>query len=895
MSTRVDTLTISVAAGAGGLIAAWVAIGNASSMTDRDVMSFIAPIFDLGAAVFLASAARSARATRTRLAWGLLALGMVAYAAGGGVDAWITIVEAGSPGPSPADLGSVAFDFVLVGSLLLFPVPLRARREAFRLAVDAAIVILGGGMLAWHSLLLPALGAPGQDVMSTLLSLAAPIGDLLLLFGLATIALRRPPGIAPRALAALVGGLALMFIADVASGELALAASTDRRWIDLVNLGASLGIAAAAYFQTRNSTLPSTVGANELGRWQMALPYAGLAAGFGVLLAGAAGTIGGSVAGFLSGAVCLTVLVLIRQELTSRENARLVSDGVRRESEARYRSLAGQASDVVLLVDARGVIAYASPSLERVLGLDGNLVLGKPVTALAHADDNVKLRQLIVDTAAGRPVRPLEWRLWGRDGVWRQVETVSANLLDDPTIARIVLTTRDVRERRALRQQLTQVGLHDLLTGLPNRALFVDRIGHALAGNQRNAATTSILRLDIDGFARLNADLGRATSDLILVEVAQRLSRSVRVADTAARLGADEFAVLFDGTATATLALDVAERFRAALREPITIGGTTVELTACVGIATSRDAGDGIDPTFLNRNAQVALAVARDRGIDQVVVFAPSMQPELDARFELESDLRRAIAGNELVLNYQPIVDLATRDLVGAEALVRWDHPIRGRLGPNEFIPVAEETGLIGEIGTWILRTACVEVARWANRAPNRVPRVSVNLASAQVADPNLPWAVQSALAQAGAAPGWLTLELTERQLVKDTADVVERLHAIRALGVQISVDDFGTGYSSLAYLQRFPVSHIKIDRSFVTTLDDPDRPPGVAAAIIEIGRALGMSTIAEGIETDRQLERLRTMGCPLGQGFLLGRPLEPDMMLELITGPADAPALTAA
>jgi EAL domain-containing protein (putative c-di-GMP-specific phosphodiesterase class I) len=271
------------------------------------------------------------------------------------------------------------------------------------------------------------------------------------------------------------------------------------------------------------------------------------------------------------------------------------------------------------------------------------------------------------------------------------------------------------------------------------------------------------------------------------------------------------------------------------------------------------------------------------------------MQQELEARFELEADLRRAIARHELILNYQPIVDLDTRELVGAEALVRWDHPTRGRLGPDLFIPLAEETGLIGDIGAWVLRTACVEVARWAARAPHRVPRVSVNLASAQVADASLPWTVQSALAQAGAAPGWLTLELTERQLVQDTSEVLERLHAIRALGVQISVDDFGTGYSSLAYLQHFPVSHIKIDRSFVTPLDDPEEGPGLAAAIVEIGRALGMSTIAEGIETERQLERLRAMGCPLGQGYLLGRPLESAAMLKLIAGSRGSPIMSAA
>jgi diguanylate cyclase (GGDEF)-like protein len=467
--------------------------------------------------------------------------------------------------------------------------------------------------------------------------------------------------------------------------------------------------------------------------------------------------------------------------------------------------------------------------------------------------------------------------------VWRRVETVSANLLDDPTIGKIVLTTRDVRERKALTQQLTEVAFHDLLTGLPNRPLFVDRVRQALASAHRSAQPTSILKLDIDSFTRLNDSLGHATGDLILQEVGRRLTGAIRAADTVARMGGDEFAVLLDGSATATDALETAERMRSALREPMAMDGTTLELTVAIGIATSEAADDVADPTVLTRNAHVALSLAREGGHDRVVVFSPSMQQALRASFELESDLRLAIARHELVLNYQPICELATRELVGAEALVRWDHPTRGRIAPDVFIPIAEETGLIGDIGTWVLRTACLEVARWARRAPGQVPRVSVNLASAQVADPNLPWTVQSALAQAGAAPGWLTLELTERQLVQDTAEVLERLHSIKALGVQISIDDFGTGYSSLAYLQQFPVNHIKIDRSFVTPLDDPTQGPGLAGAIVEIGRALGMSTIAEGIETERQLERLLAAGCPLGQGYLLGRPVDAETMLSLV------------
>jgi diguanylate cyclase (GGDEF)-like protein/PAS domain S-box-containing protein len=881
-SLPLDVTVLALTTAGVGLIGAWLILGLVGADTQRAVTGFVAPIVDLVAAVLVAKAARSVTAPRVRVAWALIAVGMLIYAIGDGIWAWIAIVEGADPFPSAADVAYVAFYPIVAGALLLFPVPSRAKREAVRLAIDSAIVVVGGGMVVWHSLFLPALTTTQSDAIDAALTLGYPIGDLVLVFAVATIALRRPTGIAPRALVALVAGLVLMFIADVAYGELALVGSPIAHWIDFVYFASSLAIALAGYLQAHAVELPSDESVGPT-RWQVVLPYAGLAAGFGVLLAASAGSVSAPVGNLLLGAVALTVLVLIRQELTNRENAELLADRVRRDSEARYKRLEGQATDAVLLVDAEGVIAYASSALERVLGLESTAILGKPVMSLAHAADATGLKRLIADTAAGRPVTPFEWQLWSRDGGWRQVETVSASLLDDPTIGKIVLTTRDVRERKALTQQLTQAAFHDLLTDLPNRALFVNRVGQALASAQRRHQSTAILTLDLDGFTRLNDSLGHAVGDQVLLEVARRLSRSVRAADTAARLGGDEFAVLLDGSGTVTDALEAAERIRSALRAPMTFGGTTFELTAGISIATSEQARDSVDPTVLTRNAHVALSIASASGHDHVVVFAPSMQEALVAEVELESDLRRGIAQREFVLHYQPIVDLGTRELVGAEALVRWDHPTRGRVAPDLFIPIAEETGLIAEIGAWVLRTACLEVAQWARRAPHNVPRVSVNLASAQLADPNLAWTVQSALAQAGAAPGWLTLELTERQLVQDTTEVLARLHAIRALGVQISIDDFGTGYSSLAYLQQFPVSHIKIDRSFVTPLDDPDRGNGVAGAIVEIGRALGMSTIAEGIETERQLERLLAMGCPLGQGYLLGRPLDAAAMLKLV------------
>jgi EAL domain-containing protein (putative c-di-GMP-specific phosphodiesterase class I) len=320
------------------------------------------------------------------------------------------------------------------------------------------------------------------------------------------------------------------------------------------------------------------------------------------------------------------------------------------------------------------------------------------------------------------------------------------------------------------------------------------------------------------------------------------------------------------------------------------LAGSPTNLFASVGVSTV--APTEADASSLLRRAETARSVARSRGGDRVVVFEPAMQEAAETRFELESELRRAIDKAEFVLNYQPIVDLRTGELVGAEALIRWDHPTHGRIAPSVFIPLAEESGLIDEIGSWVLRTACVQVARWAALSPGRVPRVSINLSAHQLADPQLAWTVQAAMAHARVTPSWVTLELTESMLMLNSAASLERLHAIRALGVQIAIDDFGTGYSSLAYLEQFPISHIKIDRSFVTPLDDPRRGAGVVHAIVEIGRALGLTTVAEGIETPTELRRLRELGCGLGQGYLFSHPLEPDAMANLVarrTGPVFA------
>jgi diguanylate cyclase (GGDEF)-like protein/PAS domain S-box-containing protein len=865
---------------------AWLVWGIGAASARLTVADLAEPALDLLAAVMVLRAVHRPGAGRVRRGWAVIFVAMLVYAAGDGLYAWFDLMAGGASSPSLADVAYVAYYPIIGAALLLFPSVAASPGERLRLTLDSSIVLVGGVMVLWPTLLEPALQTLSPNPLGAALSLGYPIGDLILLFGVAALALRRPVGIDPRALMALVGGLLFMFVADVGYGGLTLAGAFNaQRWPDVGYLSSSLLIALAGYLQAHPARTQATPEPAGLGRWLLALPYAGLAGGYGTVIVFARGSVSSELRDIFLGALLLTALIFLRQELVLRENAHLLAEQTRRESEARFEALTAHATDAIVLVDREGKIVQAAPTVGRVLGVDVARLVGQSVVGFAHADDADRVLALLADVVAGRPVaRPVEWRLWDAAGHWRQVETIAADLRENPSVGQIVLTTRDVGARKTLEQQLTQATLHDLVTNLPNRVLFHDRLGQALVSGERAERQTTVFFLGLDGFRRVNESLGQAAGDRLLEESARRLQGSVRAADTCARLGGDEFGVLLDGDPSAEDRAVVADLILAAFRQPISVGQEPFRLTVSLGMATTVQ--PGADAISLLRNAQLARSAARDAGGDRMVTFEAGMQDAAQSLVELETDLSQAVAQGQLVLLYQPIVDLQTGELAGAEALVRWDHPTRGRLGPGAFIPLAEETGLIDEIGTWVLRTACVEVAHWAALARGPVPRVSINLSVRQVGDPQLPWTVQAAMAQAGAAPNWITLELTESLLLQNTAAVLERLHALRAMGVGIAIDDFGTGYSSLAYLQEFPVTHIKIDRSFVTPLDDPARDCGVVRAIIEIARALGMTTVAEGIETPTQLKRLRDLGCPLAQGFLFARPLEAAAMAELVARP---------
>jgi diguanylate cyclase (GGDEF)-like protein len=414
--------------------------------------------------------------------------------------------------------------------------------------------------------------------------------------------------------------------------------------------------------------------------------------------------------------------------------------------------------------------------------------------------------------------------------------------------------------------ELTHLALHDALTGLPNRKGLQGALGAALAMARRLGGLVAVHAFDLDRFKEVNDTLGHAAGDALLREVAARLRAAVRTEDTVARLGGDEFVVVQVGLAAAADAVALAERMAASLAEPYDLEGNRVLAGASIGLALApQDAEEG---ELLLRRADTALYRAKAMRRGGVVCFAPGMDAELETRRALERDLRAALARGEFHLEYQPLYALTGRTLLGQEALLRWQHPVRGRLAPAEFVPLAETMGLMGGIGNWVLRTACAEAAGWSDGAT-----VAVNLSPTQFQQGDIVGTVRAALAASGLAPARLELEITEGLLLEDSEAVIAALRGLKALGVRIVMDDFGTGYSALAYLWRFPFDKLKIDGSFVRRLPSDPKVAAVVGTIVSLGRTLNLRVTAEGVESEEQLRAVMGAGCDEGQGFWLGRP----------------------
>ena len=596
----------------------------------------------------------------------------------------------------------------------------------------------------------------------------------------------------------------------------------------------------------------------------------------------------------VAASLLLVLLVLAfagASALLARQNRRLLERAASerlltadlRSSEERFRSLVRSAADVILIVDADGTIKYESPPVARVLGYDPEDRQGSSVFDVIHSGDVEWIRALFSESlsTAGAEVTA-DFRARHADGSWRWLGATAKNLLADPSVGGIVVNYRDITERRLLEEQLRYQALHDSLSALPNRALFMDRLQHALTRRRPDQPPLAVLFLDLDDFKAVNDSLGHMCGDELLVAVAERLRRSLREADTAARMGGDEFAILIEDATEGSAPVQVAERILEALRLPFDVQAQDVRIHGSIGIALHGRPQQTADE--LLRHADVAMYAAKSQGKDRLTVFQPGLHDATIDRHQLKADMHAAFEGGQFRLVYQPIVDLESGALTGVEALLRWRHPQRGEIGPCDFIPLAEESGLIVQLGRWVLREACQEARPWQGLSAQRLT-VSVNLSGRQLDEPTLVDDVASALTRAGLDAEFLTLEITESVLLRDVEAVIKTLKALKELGVRLAIDDFGTGYSSLSYLRQLPVDVLKIDRSFVASVDGGKAGLAVVGSIVSLAQTMGLETVAEGIEEITQLDGLRSVGVRFGQGYLFARPIEPWAIHELLAG----------
>jgi diguanylate cyclase (GGDEF)-like protein/PAS domain S-box-containing protein len=824
---------------------------------------------------------------RLRRAWRWIATAVTAWWVAGAV--WELL---GRPQLSAADLVQLAFFPAILVGVLAFPAAAAARHARVRFWLDTGVVVLSGAAAVWYFVVWPSFSRHGVAPAGLLVNAAYPVGDLGLLFAACAALVRRPEPGQRRALGWVAAGLLARFAGDLSSGWETVTESyvpggvTDLTWLTGVWLFAMGSVAAPDAGAAARPWDEDAAGADGgLGL----LPYASVVALYGFLLASAGSAWGTRAAGVLLSAVTVTALVLARQYVATRELVRLQRErGARdavRATEARFRSFVQHSSDVIVLLDVEGTIRYVSPSVTRALGHEPDALLGRPLVSLVHDDDLEVAGSAVAKAVASAGFSgPAVVRVGSARGEWRTMECVATNLVADPAVGGIVVNARDVTERATLQEQLLHQAYHDPLTGLANRALFRDRVAQALARLGRRRQSVSVLFLDLDDFKTVNDSLGHAAGDRLLSAVAERLLNATRGCDTVARLGGDEFAVLIEHGLADEDALVVADRIARALRAPVALDATELVAGVSIGLARARPQ-DG--PEELLRNADVAMYRAKTAGKGRTEVFAPEMHAALVDRLALEGDLRRALgarAAEEFAVHYQPIVRLEDAAVVGVEALVRWTHPTRGRLSPASFIPIAESSGLIVPLGAWVLREACRAAARWssAGRAPLTL---TVNLSGRQLQAPGLVQMVATALAESGFPAGALVLEITETVILQQTEANLVTLHALKALGVRLAIDDFGTGYSSLAYLQRFPIDILKIDKSFVDGLGGAGSDSALARTIIALGSSLALRCVAEGVEREEQRAQLRALGCEYAQGFLFARPMPADELSALVAG----------
>ncbi|MDB4894670.1 MAG: hypothetical protein JWN15_932 [Firmicutes bacterium] len=595
----------------------------------------------------------------------------------------------------------------------------------------------------------------------------------------------------------------------------------------------------------------------------------------------------------LTAAACLIADLLLALIWTRRIGQYV--DQVSRTIEEMRRKVADRENimdtipDIIYLLDVKGNLVHWNRHLEVVTGMSQAELMGQHVYALFATEDRPGIADAIrVGFAQGR--FDVEGELLRKDRTTVLYHWRGAPLKDEQgRVVGITGAGRDISDRKSIAEQMAHQAFHDPLTSLPNRALFMDRLAHALVRPQRHTGIVAVMFLDLDRFKVINDSLGHQVGDQLLVAAGQRLQACLRRDDTVARLGGDEFAILLAEIEDFTDATSLADRISERLRAPFVCDGRELFVTASIGIAVGKPGHD--QPDEILRDADLAMYQAKHKGKAQYQVFHPSMNTPTRERIELEIELRRAVECGDFQVYYQPQVQLTTGKIVELEALIRWPHPRLGWVAAADFIPLAEETGLIVPIGQWIMEEACRQVHDWqADSSPSEPPlRVSVNLSARQFQHPRLVDEIARSLRRSGLDPTSLKLEITETVMMQDSDSTLLKLQQLKSIGIQLAVDDFGTGYSSLAYLKRFPVDTVKIDGSFVAGLGRSSEDTAIVHAVITVAQALDLTVTAEGVETESQVAQLLALGCDQAQGYYFARPLDADAMGRLLAVGTDA------
>ncbi len=811
-------------------------------------------------------------------AWLLFAIAQASFVCGTLSWTYFRTFAGVSPFPSPADWFYLAFYAIAFVAIAGFAATMPWRTIRFAFPLDAAIFVAGAGALTWALLVEPYLVREGADVGKGAFGVAYACGSGLVVFGIAAVLLRG--GIAQRRwqLLLLAVALATLLTADltwliyefapgfdpggwpgvlyVASQALQIVAARGEALVTPATTAPGPGAEHAMMRSTGIVPLLAMLGAGSLVLW---MRRDLIAPGEGVVLAAMIGA---------------AALAGLRQWLSARELLRHDVRASQQRTERRFAAMFRQSSDVILVVDAKARIQYVTPSAQRALGYEPDDMLRARAESFVHDEEQEAARAFFRQvrrepgaTATG------EWRLRARDGTIHYYEALATNLLDDPAIGGVVITLRDVTDRRALQDRLSELAFRDSLTRLGNRSRFRDVVTRGLADAAATGEPTAVLFVDLDDFKRINDSLGHHEGDALLRIVADRIQGAVSADAEIARLGGDEFGLLLR-RCDADAADAVADALLRALAVPVTLAGAEIAIS---GSAGDTIAAAGLDADDVLRHADIAMYDAKRRGKGCVARFEPRMQVRARQRLELEEHLRAAIAQARIALHYQPVLDLRTGAMVGVEALARWNHPSHGDIPPGEFVALAEESGQIMALGRLVLVQACTQMGAWLRSRPAFAGlSISVNVSARQLDDDGFVDHVQAVLGDSGVPAHALVLELTESVMLKPRPHLRAMLDRLRRSGVRLALDDFGAGYSSLSYLHHYPFDLLKIDRGLIERVAHGEDGRALVRAVLSVAEALHLAVVAEGIEEPRQRDELVRIGCELGQGFLLAHPMPP-------------------